>query len=76
MPPIHNGCRLKQESPNALRLCYEDAGNQENYSAAAKGGRAAAVARHAFEKEHGRRVISNQSYIEQRKRLLEAGEDE
>lgn len=44
-------------------------GYQENYAAAEKGGRSAGVARRAFEKEHGRKVISDQSYLEQRKKL-------
>ena len=44
-------------------------GYEENYDAAARGGRSAGVARRAFEEEHGRKVISNQSYLEQRKRL-------
>lgn len=46
----------------------------ENYDAAEKGGRAAGVARLAFEEEHGRKVISSQSYLEQRKKL-KAGEE-
>ncbi|MCI0580167.1 MAG: phage antirepressor N-terminal domain-containing protein [Chloroflexi bacterium] len=50
-------------------------GYEENYDAAEKGGRSAGVARRAFEKEHGRKVISAQSYIEQRKKL-QAGEEE
>jgi hypothetical protein len=33
------------------------------------------VARLAFEKEHGRQVISQQSYLEQRKRLQSGAED-
>lgn len=44
-------------------------GYDENYDAAEKGGRAAGVARLAFEAEHGRKVISDQSYLEQRKKL-------
>jgi hypothetical protein len=44
-------------------------GYRENYDAAEKGGRSAGVARRAFEKEHGRQVISDQSYLEQRKKL-------
>jgi hypothetical protein len=44
-------------------------GYDENYDAAEKGGRSAGVARRAFEKEHGRKVISDQSYLEQRKKL-------
>jgi hypothetical protein len=49
-------------------------GYEENYGAAEKGGRSAGVARRAFEEEHGREVISDQSYIEQRKKL-QSGED-
>ena len=44
-------------------------GYDENYHAAEKGGRAAGVARRAFEEEHGRKVISSQSYLEERKKL-------
>lgn len=44
-------------------------GYDANYHAAEKGGRAAGVARHAFEEEHGRKVISSQSYLEERKKL-------
>ncbi len=44
-------------------------GYEENHSAAEKGGRSAGVARRAFEEEHGRQVISDQSYLEQRKNL-------
>lgn len=50
-------------------------GYKENYDAADKGGRAAGVARRAFEKEHGRKVISAQSYLEERKKL-QSGDDE
>jgi len=50
-------------------------GYDENYDAAAKGGRSAGVARRAFEEEHGRKVISSQSYLEQRKKL-QSGEDD
>lgn len=50
-------------------------GYEENYDAAARGGRSAGAARLAFEEEHGRKVISDQSYIEQRKKL-QSGEDE
>lgn len=49
-------------------------GYEENYDAAARGGQAAGVARRAFEEEHGRKVISSQSYLEQRKKL-QSGED-
>ena len=50
-------------------------GYEENRQAAVKGGRSAGAARRAFEEEHGREVISDQSYLEQRKKL-QAGEDE
>jgi hypothetical protein len=42
---------------------------EENIAAADKGGRAAGAARVAFEQEHGRKVISDESYLAQRKRL-------
>ncbi len=44
-------------------------GYDENYDAAEKGGRSAGAARRAFEEEHGRQVISDQSYLEQRQKL-------
>lgn len=50
-------------------------GYAENYEAAEKGGRSAGVARRAFEEEHGRKVISDQSYLEQRKWLESGGKD-
>ena len=49
-------------------------GYDENYDAAEKGGRAAGVARRAFEEEHGRKVISAKSYLEERKKL-QTGEE-
>lgn len=51
-------------------------GYEENYDAAEKGGRSAGVARRAFEKEHGRKVISDQSYLEQRKKLQPGKRDD
>jgi hypothetical protein len=58
------------EQATVANIHSDDAqGYDENYDAAAKGGRSAGVARHAFEKEHGRTVISDQSYLEQRKKL-------
>lgn len=51
-------------------------GYEENYDAAEKGGRSAGVARRAFEKEHGRKVISAQSYLEQRKKLQSGEHDD
>jgi hypothetical protein len=63
------------EQATIANIHSEDAqGYDENYDAAEKGGRSAGVARRAFEEEHGRKVISDQSYIEQRKRL-QSGED-
>ncbi|MCP4418264.1 MAG: hypothetical protein GY805_16705, partial [Chloroflexi bacterium] len=63
------------EQATIANIHSEDArGSDENYDAADKGGRSAGVARRAFEEEHGRKVISDQSYIEQRKRL-QSGED-
>jgi hypothetical protein len=49
-------------------------GYDENYDAAKKGGHAAGVARRAFEEEHGRKVISAKSYLEERKKL-QTGEE-
>ena len=42
---------------------------QENYDAAEEGGRAAGDARQAFEKRTGRKVISDKSYLEERKEI-------
>jgi hypothetical protein len=50
-------------------------GYEENYEAAEKGGRSAGVARRAFEEEHGRKVISDKSYLVQRKKLESGDED-
>jgi hypothetical protein len=62
------------EQATIANIQVEDAqGYEENYDAAAKGGRSAGAARRAFEQEHGRKVISDQSYLEQRKQL-QAGE--
>lgn len=58
------------EQATIANIQSEDAqGYDENYDAAQKGGRAAGVARRAFEEEHGRKVISDQSYLDQRKKL-------
>ena len=58
------------EQATIANIQVEDAqGYEENYDAAEKGGRSAGVARRAFEQEHGRKVISDQSYLEQRKQL-------
>jgi hypothetical protein len=64
------------EQATIANVQVEDAqGYDENYEAAEKGGRSAGVARRAFEEEHGRKVISDQSYLEQRKKLGAGGED-
>jgi hypothetical protein len=64
------------EQATIANIHNQDAqGYEENYDAADKGGRSAGVARLAFEKEHGRQVISQQSYLEQRKQL-QRGEGE
>lgn len=58
------------EQATIANVQNEDAqGFEDNYDAAEKGGRSAGVARRAFEEEHGRKVISDQSYLEQRKKL-------
>jgi hypothetical protein len=62
------------EQATIANIQVEDAqGYEENRDAAEKGGRSAGAARRAFEQEHGRKVISDQSYLEQRKKL-QAGE--
>jgi len=64
------------EQATIANIQSQDAqGYDENYEAAEKGGRAAGVARRAFEEEHGRKVISAQSYLEQRKKLQSSGEE-
>ena len=67
------------EQATIANIHSQDAqGYEENYDAAEKGGRSAGAARLAFEQEHGRKVISDQSYLEQRKKLHsgEEGADE
>jgi hypothetical protein len=64
------------EQATIANIHNQDAqGYAENYDAAEKGGRSAGVARLAFEQEHGRQVISQQSYLEQRKKLQSGQED-
>lgn len=48
-------------------------GYRENLDAAHRGGQAAGAARKAFEETSGKKVVSNKSYIEERKRLLAHG---
>lgn len=58
------------EQATIANVRVDDAqGYEENIAAADKGGRAAGAAQRAFEQEHGREVISDESYLEQRKRL-------
>ena len=58
------------EQATIANIQNDDAqGYDENFDAAEKGGRSAGVARRAFEEEHGRKVISDQSYLEQRKQI-------
>ncbi|MCC6607951.1 MAG: hypothetical protein IT327_32395 [Anaerolineae bacterium] len=61
------------EQATIANIQTDDAqGYDENLEAADKGGRSAGAARRAFEEEHGRRVISDQSYLAQRK--LQSGQ--
>ena len=63
------------EQATIANVRVDDAqGYEANIVAADKGGRAAGAARLAFEREHGREVISDQSYLEQRKRLQSGAE--
>lgn len=63
------------EQATIANIHTDDAqGYEENYDAAARGGRSAGVARRAFEEEHGRQVISDQSYLEERKKLQSGDE--
>jgi hypothetical protein len=65
------------EQATIANIHNQDAqGYEGNYDAAEKGGRSAGVARRAFEEEHGRKVISDRSYIEQRKKLQSGGDDD
>ncbi len=64
------------EQATIANIHNDDAqGYDKNLDAAEKGGSAAGVARRAFEEEHGRQVISDQSYIEQRKKLQAGGKE-
>ena len=65
---------LAEQGTIAHAQAEDSQGFEENREAATKGGRAAGAARRAFEKEYGRQIISDQSYLEQRKRL-ESGEE-
>lgn len=61
------------EQATIANIQTDDAqGFDENLEAADKGGRSAGAARRAFEEEHGRQVISDQSYLAQRK--LQSGQ--
>ncbi len=61
------------EQATIANIQTDDAqGYDENLEAADKGGRSAGAARRAFEEEHGRQVISDQSYLAQRK--LQSGQ--
>ncbi|MBK8986287.1 MAG: hypothetical protein IPM39_09430 [Chloroflexi bacterium] len=63
------------EQATIVNAQMDDAqGYEANIEAADKGGRAAGAARVAFEQEHGRKVISDESYLEQRKRLQSGAE--
>jgi hypothetical protein len=65
------------EQATIVNAQSEDAcGYEENYDAAVKGGRSAGAARRAFEQEHGRKVISDESYLAQRQRLQSGTEAE
>lgn len=75
MTPLELAFTILGEASTIEEIHEADAkGFEENKKAAKKGGENAGVARKSFEEASGRGVISNQSYIESRKRL-ESGED-
>ena len=75
MTPLELAFTILGEASTTEEAKLADAkGFEENKKAAQKGGKNAGVARKSFEEASGRPVISNQSYLESR-RKLEAGED-
>ncbi len=75
MTPLELAFTILGEASTIEETREADAkGFEENKKAAQKGGKNAGVARKSFEKASGRPVISNQSYLESRKKL-EAGEE-
>ncbi len=75
MTPLELAFTILGEASTVEEIKDVDAkGFEENKKAAQKGGENAGVARKSFEEASGRPVISDQSYLESRKKL-EAGEE-
>ena len=75
MTPLELAFTILGEASTIEEIKAADAlGFEENKKAAKKGGENAGVARKSFEKASGRPVISEQSYLESKKRL-DAGEE-
>lgn len=75
MTPLELAFTILGEASTIEEAREADAkGFEENKKAAQKGGKNAGVARNSFEEASGRPVISDQSYLESRKKL-EAGEE-
>ncbi len=75
MTPLELAFTILGEASTIEEIKDMDAkGLEENRKAAQKGGKNAGIARQSFEKASGRPVISDQSYLESR-RKLQAGEN-
>lgn len=75
MTPLELAFTILGEASTIEEVNEDDAqGFEENRKAAQKGGENASVARKSFEKASGRPVISDLSYLEQRKKL-QTGDD-
>ncbi len=75
MTPLELAFTILGEASTVEEIKDVDAkGFEENKKAAQKGGKNAGVARKSFEEASGRPVISEQSYLESRKKL-ETGEE-
>jgi hypothetical protein len=75
MTPLELAFTILGEASTVEEIKDMDArGLDENKTAAQKGGKNAGIARKSFEEASGRPVISDQSYLQSRKKL-EAGEN-
>ena len=74
MTPAELAITILGETATTEIIRDEDAqGFEENRDAARRGGQGAGAARRAYEDAMGRKVISDKSYIDERKRLLAHG---
>lgn len=74
MTPAELAITILGETGTTEIIREEDSqGFQENRNAARRGGKGAGAARKAYEEAMGKKVISDKSYIEERKRLLAHG---